>query len=252
MERFYLGTHLPGWLGLSPLPLCVSRRRLSGRKTFRRARAGWMLDSGAFSELHTHGRWELPRRAYVAEARRYQQEIGSLEWVAPMDWMCEPQVLSRTGLPVRAHQCLSVANFLELRQLAPELPWFPVLQGWVPEDYQEHVEAYARCGVDLSREPLVGVGTICRRQHTTEAVGVLRDLAGLGLRLHGFGLKLQGLRAARECLVSADSMAWSFDARRLGHKRGANWCGSPAHKNCANCRLFAEHWYERVCGAVEA
>ena len=32
-------------------------------------------------------------------------------------------------------------------------------------------------------------------------------------------------------LVSADSMAWSFDARR----KQRPLCGSTTHKNCANC-----------------
>jgi hypothetical protein len=81
-------------------------------------------------------------------------------------------------------------------------------------------------------------------------MALVGPLAALGLRLHGFGLKLQGLRQVGGALVSADSMAWSFDARRLGHKRGANWCGSPSHKNCANCSAFAMDWYRRVWETV--
>jgi hypothetical protein len=38
------------------------------------------------------------------------------------------------------------------------------------------------------------------------------------LRLHGFGLKLTALSSSvvRGCLYSADSMAWSYAARRQG------------------------------------
>jgi hypothetical protein len=43
------------------------------------------------------------------------------------------------------------------------------------------------------------------------------------LRLHGFGLKATALASCivRECLHSADSMAWSFAARREGRDRNS-------------------------------
>ena len=44
--------------------------------------------------------------------------------------MCEPFMLAKTGLTVAEHQARTVANYLELRSLAPELPFVPVLQGW--------------------------------------------------------------------------------------------------------------------------
>ena len=66
----------------------------------------------------------------MAAVRRYRDEIGGLEWAAPMDWMCEPFMLAKTGLTVAEHQARTVANYLELRSLAPELPFVPVLQGW--------------------------------------------------------------------------------------------------------------------------
>jgi hypothetical protein len=161
---------------------------------------------------------------------------------SPMDWMCEPDVRKATNKTVVEHQWLTIDNFNELRALAPEQPWFPVLQGWTLRDYLAHVDAYARGGVDLTKEPLVGVGTVCRRQHTAEAVAILTALAGLGLRLHGFGLKTKGLRQLDGVLASADSMAWSYRARREGANGAPPWCGSTAHKNCANCLPFALHW----------
>lgn len=39
-------------------------------------------------------------------------------------------MLARTGLTVREHQERTIANFLELRRIAPGLPFIPVLQGW--------------------------------------------------------------------------------------------------------------------------
>jgi hypothetical protein len=46
-----------------------------------RAAAGWALDSGAaFSELSLFGEWRTTPRQYVAAVRRYDDEIGKLEW----------------------------------------------------------------------------------------------------------------------------------------------------------------------------
>lgn len=240
--EFFLGTHQPGWLSRVDVPLCVSRRRLAGYKTLPRARGPWLLDSGGFTELSLHGRWTVSAADYVAEVRRYGAGVGHLALASPQDWMCEPDVRRRTNKTVVEHQWLTIDNLAELRALAPEVPWFPVLQGWTERDYLAHADAYARAGVDLTREPLVGVGTVCRRQHTAEAVAILAALAGRGLRLHGFGLKTKGLLKARAHLASADSMAWSYRARREGANGEPPWCGSTAHKNCANCRAFALHW----------
>lgn len=127
---FWLGIHEPSWLERVDIPLFVSRRRLGRLKRLPRAIGPWALDSGGFSELSLHGRFELPPAAYAAEVRRYRDEIGGLAWAAPQDWMCEPAMLARTGLSVDEHQRRTVANYLELRQIAPEIPWIPVLQGW--------------------------------------------------------------------------------------------------------------------------
>ena len=62
--------------------LFVSHRRLAARKTLPRAAAGWALDSGGFSELSLYGRWRTTARHYNAAVRRYDDEIGKLEWAA--------------------------------------------------------------------------------------------------------------------------------------------------------------------------
>jgi len=68
--------------------------------------------------------------------------------------------------------------------------------------------------IDLTAEPIVAVGSICRRQSTQEAGDILTALHHAGLkRLHGFGFKLEGLRDHGHLLSSADSLAWSFQAR---------------------------------------
>lgn len=227
------------------MPLFVSRRALARYRALPRATSNWALDSGGFTELSIHGRWELPAADYAREARRFQNEIGSLDFAAPQDWMCEPQMLARTGLTVEEHQRRSVANYLELRELAPEVPWIPVLQGWTIGDYDRCAEAYFAAGVELDRLHLVGVGTVCRRQNTATAGLLMAGLQADGLRVHAFGFKLTGLELAAEHLSSADSMAWSYSARRnqpiAGH----------THKNCANCLEYALAWRDDALLAIE-
>jgi hypothetical protein len=139
---FYLGTHEVNWLTNEVGPLFISHRRLALRKNLPRAATRWALDSGGFSELELHGCWVTTPTEYVEATRRYAADIGMLDWAAPMDWMCEPKMLVRTGLTVEDHQRRTVANFLELRERAPELPYIPVVQGWTRADYERCVTLY--------------------------------------------------------------------------------------------------------------
>lgn len=158
-------------------------------------------------------------------------------WAAIQDWMCEPHMLEKTGKTVREHQQLTIASLVELRRLAPEIRWAPVLQGWKLADYLEHIEMYRAAGFDLRYERIVGVGSVCRRQGTLEANEIMRAIAARGIRIHAFGVKRDGLALFGDRLSSSDSMAWSFVARR----RRIRLAGC-THNNCANCFRFAMQW----------
>jgi hypothetical protein len=235
--KFYLGTHRPNWLGKTDIPLFISHRVLDGRKTFPRALGPWALDSGGFTEIDTYGRWVTTEPDYIQAVARYAREIGRLEWAAPMDWMCEPHMTARTGLTVREHQQRTVENYLRLRDHGP---FIPVLQGWEPGEYLACVDLYAQHGVDLTALPLVGVGSVCRRQSAHEIGWIFRTLAGQGIRCHGFGVKKAGLRRYGEHLASADSLAWSYEARRNPPMAGC------AHGSCANCLGWALRWRDEL------
>ncbi len=90
----------------------ISHRRLANRRVLPCAHCEWALDSGGFTELALHGAWRTSAAEYVEAVARYSEEIGRLQWAAPMDWMCEPSMLSSTGLTVREHQERTVANYL--------------------------------------------------------------------------------------------------------------------------------------------
>jgi hypothetical protein len=253
---FLLGAHQPGWLATLGVPLFVSDRRLHGYRRLPAAAGAWGLDSGGFTELQQYGTWTVSPGEYAARVRRYADEIGHLAWAAPQDWMCEPVVLAGgqvgpvrfvgTKLTVAEHQARTVANYLTLRHLAADLPFIPVLQGWRTSDYLRCLDAYTAAGVDLATEPLVGVGSVCRRQDTTSAGRILAALRRAGLRrLHGFGFKTLGLLRHGHLLVSADSMAWSAQARREPPLPGCT-----RHRNCANCPRYALAWRTRLTTAL--
>lgn len=242
--RFYLGTHETSWLAKTDVPLFISRRRLSLRKACPQAVGRWALDSGGFTELSMFGEWRTSPAQYVAEVRRWRDEVGNLDWAAAQDWMCEPFILEKTGKTVAEHQRLTVENYLTLRDLAPEIPWAPVLQGWACPEYRRHQEQYEAAGVDLASLPVVGLGSVCRRQHMLPVSILIGGLHRDGLKVHGFGFKTKGLQLAGRHLTSADSLAWSYDARRSAPLPGHT------HKNCANCLEYALEWRQQMLASL--
>lgn len=228
----YTGTHQPHWLWSGDVPadcrLFVSHRVLARYRSLRPAAVhGWALDSGGFTELSMHGRWQTTAREYVAAVARYDREIGHLEWAAPQDWMCEAAILAVTGMDVAAHQERTVASYAELAALWPEYsdeecPFMPVLQA-APGDgdgYLAHAVMYEAAGFPLADFPVVGVGSVCRVQDTSLIARVAEALWPLDLALHFFGVKSSGLPLIwppddrADSLTSLDSMAWSYAARR--------------------------------------
>lgn len=245
MRRFYLGTHQVVWLTRTEVPLFVSHRRLARYRTLPRACGRWALDSGGFTELSTFGEWRTSPQAYATAIGRYHEQVGRLDWAAPQDWMCEPWIVAKTGLTVAEHQARTVDSWLWLSATVYGVSIIPVLQGWELGDYVVHAEQYRTEGVDLAKVPLVGLGSVCRRQATGEIDAITAELAGYGFRLHGFGVKTSGLRTYSHRLASADSMAWSYNARRHPPLPECT------HASCANCMTWALRWRDRVLATCE-
>lgn len=254
--EFYLGAPNSAWLYMHPgIPLFVSRRQMP-KKKFRRAVVDWALDSGGFTELQKYGKWTIESWEYACLVNTYHNEVGRLRWAAQQDWMCEPIVINGgtaggqkfvgTGLSVRRHQELTVENFLELNGMC-KVPIVPVIQGFTKDEYHECIDLYYENGIDLTEFETVGVGSICRRQATKEAADILTSIADRGISIHGFGLKREALKNVHHLLKSADSMAWSFNARHAKTTCGRinSRTGKPI-KNCANCYHAAVEWYEKT------
>jgi hypothetical protein len=218
---FYLGTDRPKWLwnGEAQGPLFISIHTLRRKSKYPRATVPFGLDSGGFTHLLKHGRWTVSPREYVDDVMRIHVETGRMSWAAIQDWICAPPVLEKTGQDVLEHQKRTLESWHELRRLAPRIPWAPILQGWHPDDYLRHVEMYEDAGTDLAELDVVGVGSIAQRQTSERVVRTLQQLHDLGINLHGFGIKLEGVRKSLPYLKSSDSMAWSWHARLNGGDR---------------------------------
>ena len=246
--KFYLGIHEPLMLTRTEVPKFISYRRLMNRKSDIEPIGEWSLDSGGFSEISQYGKWTITPEQYIESVGRYK-DWGGLNWAAPQDYMCEPHMNEKTGLSVAEHQRRTVDNFILLRDEAPDLPFIPVLQGWTMRDYADCLDLYAEAGFDLTKEPTVGVGSVCRREATFEIEAIMRQLYERGLHnIHGFGVKTNGLRRYGQYLQSSDSMAWSI-AARMGTGERCKTCKSnncTRRVNCANCLDYALDWRERV------
>ena len=263
---FFLGAK-PHLLAHTDAPLFVANPNLMDLGRLPQARGPASVDSGGFTELQRHGRWTRSPRQYINDLRRYRDHFGPyLRWAAPQDWMCEDAIIrggtfggqhfAGTGLSVVEHLHRTVGNYLDLKAIDDTLNIIPVVQGRLPADYEQCIDLYDRAGIDLRREPIVGIGSVCRIQATTEAAEIVEHVAGIvGTgRLHGFGFKIEGLRRVAHLLGSADSHAWSAQGRltpaldcdfRLPRSRGP-------HKNEANCLRFALAWRARVLAAIDA
>jgi hypothetical protein len=176
------------------------------------------MDSGAFRTLELHGGYPDPPEVYAAQIKRWSTN-GNLLAAVTQDYMCEGFMLAITGKTIEEHQRLTVERYDAL--MACDLGGvylMPVLQGYAPADYVRHLEMY---GDRLAPGAWVGVGSVCKRNGDPAAIeAVLLAIKRVrpDLRLHGFGVKTTALRSSliRALLWTADSMAWSYAARREG------------------------------------
>lgn len=236
--RFFTGLHQPSDARHGFEAAFISVNRLRDRKAPLVA-GDWIMDSGAFTEISTHGHYRRGVEEYAAEIRRWATNgSGNLLAAVSQDWMCEPHIVKRTGLSVVEHQRRTIERYDALVEQQTGVYILPVLQGYKPAEYLAHVRAY---GDRLAHGAWVGVGSICKRNGDPAAIAtVLFCIKGVrpDLRLHGFGLKKTALGCpnVRWLLETADSMSWSYAARKQG-RRANDW---------REARRFTDHINQRL------
>lgn len=200
----------------------ISVNRLRNRKSHFGVK-DWIMDSGAFTEVVKFGGYRYSVAEYAAHIRRFK-DCGNLLAAVSQDYMCEPFVLKQAGKTVDEHQRMSIERYDQLLSEDVGVYIMPVLQGYEPEEYVNHIRMYAD---RLKPGMWVGVGSVCKRNSnvdTIETVLLAIKKERPDLKLHGFGVKTTALRSGlvRELLETADSMAWSFSARIAG-RDGNSW-----------------------------
>lgn len=209
---FYLGTHrtkLAQQFNYTFISVNILRKRKSDFEV-----NNWIMDSGAFTEITTYGKYRYEVSEYANLINRWSI-CGNLEAAISQDYMCEPFALSKTGLTIQDHQRLTIERYDSLLKLT-NVTIIPVLQGYALDDYCKHLYMY---GDRLKLGQRVGVGSICKRNSKpSEISAILQAIKNLrpDLKLHGFGLKTTSLldNYITSLIYSADSMAWSYAARR--------------------------------------
>ena len=212
--RLFVGLHQPSDAQHFDAAF-VSVNRLRNRKSDFVV-GDWIMDSGAFTEIATHGHYRESVDGYVEQIERWRK-VGNMLAAVSQDYMCEAWILEKTGLTIADHQRLTIERY-DAIQSKTTAYIMPVLQGFKPADYVAHIRAY---GERLTQGMWVGVGSVCKRNGDPGAIyDVLSAIKAErpDLLLHGFGLKTTALAdgGVFDLLHTADSMAWSFAARKQG------------------------------------
>lgn len=227
MDQFYVGLHQPSD-AQHFTRCCIHVQRLATRQKPLGC-DDLLLDSQAFRVLEIHGDHQLTPLEYAVLAEQIATLCRNVT-VVTQDYMCEQYIfecrerLTGVRFAVADHQRLTIARYDALHYHATRrgLVVIPVLQGYTPAEYVDHIRQYGR---RLSHGAWVGVGSVCKRNGDPSAIrDVLYSIrrARPDLLLHGFGIKTTSVAhpVVRQYLHSADSMAWSYAARRQG--RNAN------------------------------
>jgi hypothetical protein len=210
---FYVGLHHPNDARHFQRSF-ISINALKSRKSHF-SPSDWIMDSGAFTEISTHGRYRSSVEIYAQRIYRWSF-VGNLLAAVSQDYMCEAHILKITGLTIADHQRLTIERYDTLRSLVSCCYILPVLQGYQCEDYLSHLDQY---GDRFQGGAWVGVGSVCKRNTNVQEIETILSAIKErrpDLKLHGFGLKVTALGSplVRSLLHSSDSMAWSDAARK--------------------------------------
>ena len=237
--KLFIVSHESNWLNQSCVPMAITSRRMERMRGPTRARGEWILDSGSRSILRNFRRHPMSASAYARNAQWYGQSVEKLVHATVQDWPADEATLKATGHTLLSHQSWTVRSFKDLRRLASDVPWMPVLVGVTVGDYLHHIDLYRDAGADLASMPLVAVRGAFQRENPSETVEILEAIAGVGVKTHA--LWAQGVPFDRIApwVVSADSAEWSAEASQV---EPLPQCG---HWKCTHCLRFAEAWHGR-------
>ena len=181
--------------------------------------SGICVDSGGFTAAKRWGKYPWTVEQYADFVRELARDVP-LEFVATMDYACEPGVNREVIATNRARIDASIENDAMCRTVAPDLPWLSVLQGDSLDEREYDLGRRAAAG--LLPGEYAGIGSICGRRNRAAREVVRwygRQLPGV--QYHGFGLAVRVLDdpGAAWHIRSWDSYAWNWARGRAGMDR---------------------------------
>jgi tRNA-guanine family transglycosylase len=170
------------------------------------------LDSGGFSFFYKSGDYPFTIKQYVELAEKL-----NANFVAIMDYPCEPDVVRTNGLNTNIQRIEKTISNAKKCLEHEELNWVMVVQGYTMNEYQYCCD---RIKEEDLLTPLMAIGSLCVRKKIDEARRIIslvrRNFPSV--RLHGFGIDLRFLKdiKIRGMLWSADTQAWKWNNRSFG------------------------------------
>ena len=247
MSVFYLGAHHPHWLWRATFPLFISHHRLAGRRS-PAAASGVPVGAGLGRVYRTVPARPVdhPRRA-IRRGDRPVRGAGRTAGLRRPAGLDVRTAHSRPHRPVRPRapgphrgQLPGAAGAGAAPAVHPggaglAARGLPALRADVPG-------GRGRPGPPAADRRRVGVPPSPPGRSPSSSPRWRPSGCGCG-----FGIKTSGLHRYGHLLASADSMAWSYSARRAPALSGCT-----GHRNCANCLTYDTTWRQHILAASAA
>lgn len=172
------------------------------------------IDSGGYSQLHTHRDYQTSDEAYLSYIQDHEPELFALR-----DYPCQFQLRYRLNQTVQDQQRRTTHHHRKLLDAYDDADLssdpVAVLHGWSPDQYLSHLDQLRTEGV-LTQ--CTAIGSLCGRHDAATVARIIhrvRDALPSKHRLHAFGVKTKVLKLPRvvQALDSADSAAYDFRTR---------------------------------------
>ncbi|MFC7140298.1 hypothetical protein ACFQMA_10715 [Halosimplex aquaticum] len=214
------------WLeGPRPSRIMVNYQTMLNGRDSRWRDYDLFIDPGAYSMFAPPENGGQGLAEYPESTELYLQAIGTLQptCYAWRDYVCEDDVREFHDWSVREQQQRTLEAHIECAELHDILDIsaepVAVVQGWEPEDYQQHAQQLRDHDLVTDR---VGIGTMCGRDDVEvceEIVAAVREVLP-DVELHAFGLDKRCYDSEFIIgeITSTDSLAYCYR-----YQRPAGW-----------------------------
>lgn len=168
------------------------------------------IDCGGFTAAKRWGKYPWTFQQYIDWIYEESRDV-KLDFCAIMDYACEPGVNRSTYQTNIDRINQTIKNEASLIDLAPDLPWLPVLQGNTLKERAYDLNRRRELG--QLPDSYAGIGSVCGRGAVgaIEAVRFYRRQLP-GVEYHGFGMHIQALDRddVYFSIKSWDSYSWNW------------------------------------------